>query len=57
MRGREAYVMGSMRGREVCIARGVCMAGGDMHNGGSMWSMCSQCAGGTHPTGMHSRVM
>ena len=40
-----------------CVARGVCMASGGMHGQrGGMHDedTAGQCAGGTHPTGMHS---
>ena len=45
----------------MCGERGVWMAGGHAWQGGHVWYACpplrdtaGQCAGGTHPTGMHS---
>ena len=67
--GRGACVVGGMHGRGACMAGGACMvrgacvvSGGCAWPGGHVWSeggmrdedMAGQCAGGTHPTGMHS---
>ena len=46
-----AGVVGGMQCRRGVHGRGC------LRKEESMWSMCGQCGGGTHATGMHSCVM